>query len=112
MHTPWFKSTFSGSDKTCVEVAHRPDTVLIRDSKYVGPEQNQPIITVPAAHWQRFLDLALSTTPGAIADAMTLTLHADASATLTAPTGVTLDYTAAEWDAFVKGVADDQFARR
>ncbi|WP_067896118.1 DUF397 domain-containing protein [Nocardia vaccinii] len=109
--TTWFKSTFSGSDKTCVEIAHRPDSVLIRDSKYVGPEQNQPIITVPATHWQHVLDQVLSATPGTIADALTLTLHPDGSAALDDATGTTLSYNAAEWDAFTKGIADGQFSR-
>ncbi|WP_280233846.1 DUF397 domain-containing protein [Nocardia cyriacigeorgica] len=107
--TGWYKSTFSGSDKTCVEVAHRTTTVLIRDSKYTGPTSTQPIIEVPTTHWRQLLDLALAHTPGTLPGILTLTVDPDCHATLTTPSGTELTYTPAEWDAFTKGIADGQF---
>lgn len=48
----WFKSSFSGADKNCVEVAFLADgAVGIRDSKNpAGP----PLVVGPAA-WDSFL---------------------------------------------------------
>lgn len=110
MGTTWFKSTFSGSEKTCVEIAHRDDAVHIRDSKYTGNPAQQPIVSVQPAHWQHFLDVALSgdssTLPGGIA----VTIHHDGGATITADNAA-LVYDADEWEAFAKGVADGQFDR-
>ncbi|MEV5756982.1 DUF397 domain-containing protein [Streptomyces tendae] len=48
----WFKSSYSsGSDGDCVEVATRPDTVHIRDSK--APHGDQ--LAVSPTAWTRFL---------------------------------------------------------
>ncbi|MBF4999770.1 DUF397 domain-containing protein [Nocardia sp. BSTN01] len=110
MSTNWFKSTFSGGEKTCVEVAHTSASVLLRDSKYVGPEQDQPIITVARDQWQALLDLVLTNISGHLADNLILQVQADGSALL-ARDGIELAYNADEWDAFVKGVADGQFDR-
>ncbi|TLF74433.1 DUF397 domain-containing protein [Nocardia cyriacigeorgica] len=111
MRADWFKSTFSGGEGACVEVAHRATTVLIRDSKYTGPATDQPIIEVPTSHWRRFLDDCLSGNPTTIPGILTLAIHPDGSATLATPEGTELAYTPAEWDAFVKGIADGQFDR-
>ena len=108
MSTSWFKSTYSGSEKTCVEVSRRSDAVLIRDSKYVGPEAEQPIITVPSAEWPVFLDLALSAVSGTVGARLSVAVHADRSAEVADGTS-RLVYNADEWDAFAKGVADGQF---
>jgi hypothetical protein len=109
--TTWFKSTYSGEAGTCVEVFHRSDAVLIRDSKYTGPADEQPIISVPPAIWPTFLDLALSANSGTLDEGVTISLHRDGGATISAQ-GVALLYNADEWDAFTKGVADGQFDRR
>ncbi|WP_454194277.1 DUF397 domain-containing protein [Nocardia sp. Marseille-Q1738] len=111
MSTTWFKSTFSSAEQACVEVAHRSDAVLIRDSKYTGPAAEQPIVSVPPAIWPAFLDLALSANSGTLAEGVTISLHQDGGATISAQ-GVALLYNADEWDAFTKGVADGQFDRR
>ncbi|WP_330233682.1 DUF397 domain-containing protein [Nocardia sp. NBC_00508] len=111
MSTAWFKSTFSGSETSCVEVAHRTDTVLIRDSKYTGPAAEQPVVSVSPAMWPAFLDLALSANSGTLDEGVTVSLHQDGGATISAQ-GVALLYNADEWDAFTKGVADGQFDRR
>ncbi|MFE5535334.1 DUF397 domain-containing protein [Streptomyces sp. NPDC056492] len=49
----WFKSSYSdyeGSD--CVEVAHSPHTIHVRDSK-LG--EDGPTFAVPAGAWEAFL---------------------------------------------------------
>ena len=45
--TDWRKSTFSGSNSDCVEVAHRADQVGVRDSKNTPG----PILVIPPATW-------------------------------------------------------------
>ena len=51
----WFKSSYSDSSSgnDCVEVAHTPGTVHLRDSKNPGPR-----FTVHGAAWAQFLDYA------------------------------------------------------
>ncbi|NNH71022.1 DUF397 domain-containing protein [Nocardia uniformis] len=110
MSTNFYKSTFSGGDQTCVEVAHTSGAVLIRDSKYNGPANEQPIISIPTLLWPPLLDLALSNESGAVGNA-TITVHSDASATVAAQ-GIALVYNADEWDAFMKGIANGEFYRR
>ncbi|MFE3754406.1 DUF397 domain-containing protein [Nocardia tengchongensis] len=111
MSTSFFKSSFSGGDGTCVEVAHRADCVLIRDSKFAGPSESEPILTVSPGLWPSFLDLALGGSGGRIGDQLSVNVFTDGSASLANPANVTLEYTAAEWDAFVKGVANGEFDR-
>ena len=48
----WRKSTRSGGDGDCVEVAGHPRTVAVRDSK----DQTGPVLTFDAAAWQHFVD--------------------------------------------------------
>ncbi|MCP9956865.1 DUF397 domain-containing protein [Streptomyces sudanensis] len=51
----WFKSSYSGGGgDNCIEVALRPDTVLIRDSKNT---QRHPLTISPDA-WSAFTTLA------------------------------------------------------
>ncbi|WP_078591627.1 DUF397 domain-containing protein [Streptomyces megasporus] len=51
----WFKSSYSGSEgDNCVEVAVRPATVLVRDSKDV---RRQPLSISPNA-WSAFTTYA------------------------------------------------------
>lgn len=47
----WRKSSYSGANSDCVEVAHGPAVVGIRDSK--SPDTGVP--TVPRAAWTAFL---------------------------------------------------------
>ncbi|GAA2415934.1 hypothetical protein GCM10010420_52590 [Streptomyces glaucosporus] len=48
----WFKSSYSGSQgDSCVEVAYRPETVYVRDSK----EQDGPVLPVSPTAWTDFL---------------------------------------------------------
>ncbi|MFE3196296.1 DUF397 domain-containing protein [Nocardia sp. NPDC059240] len=111
MSERFYKSTYSGSNQACVEISHRRDEVLIRDSKYTGPADLEPILTVPADAWSAVLDLAMSMTSGEIDGELTITVHPDGGATIAGQDGVTLDYRADEWDAFAKGVAAGQFDR-
>lgn len=109
MSTEFFKSTYSGANQSCVEIAHRADVVLIRDSKYVGPAEIRPVLTIPAARWTSFLDLALGGNSAQL-DGLAVTVRQDGSASIMS-SGQTLNYTADEWDAFLKGVVDRQFDR-
>jgi len=104
----FFKSTFSGGDKTCVEVAHLDDRALIRDSKFT--ESESPIISVPAPHWVTVLNLALNGESGEVADVLAINVDHNGGATLRSG-AIELTYNADEWDAFMKGVADGQFDR-
>jgi hypothetical protein len=108
MSTAWFKSTFSGSDKTCVEVAHPAHAVLIKDSK-LGDQS--PIISLSPSHWSAVLDLVIAAESGTVADELTVTLLDDGGASIRNSDDITLTYNVDEWDAFAKGVADGQFDR-
>ncbi|WP_324785379.1 DUF397 domain-containing protein [Streptomyces sp. H51] len=56
----WFKSSYSGSEgDNCVEVALRPRTVHVRDSKDRGI---RPLVVTPAA-WAAFTALAADSSP-------------------------------------------------
>ncbi|MER6614206.1 DUF397 domain-containing protein [Streptomyces xantholiticus] len=51
----WFKSSYSaGNGGDCVEVAARPDTVHVRDSK----DMTVPMLTVQAQAWHAFVGFA------------------------------------------------------
>ncbi|MEU1664277.1 DUF397 domain-containing protein [Streptomyces sparsogenes] len=51
----WFKSSYSsGAGGECVEVATRPDTVHVRDSK----NTTGPILTVAPDAWAEFVAFA------------------------------------------------------
>ena len=47
---PWRKSTYSNSSSNCVEAAHVPGAVAVRDSK----DPSGPRLAIPAATWQAF----------------------------------------------------------
>ncbi|MEC4016581.1 DUF397 domain-containing protein [Streptomyces sp. H27-D2] len=54
----WFKSSYSGSSgDNCVEVAVRPETVLVRDSKDTG----LPHLAVSRDTWTAFTALVADT---------------------------------------------------
>ncbi|MQY20073.1 DUF397 domain-containing protein [Nocardia macrotermitis] len=63
----WRKSSYSTGSDHCVEVKFADDTVYIRDSKYLrnpaNTPANQPILAVPAADWDNFLQLATNRPP-------------------------------------------------
>ncbi|MEB3365954.1 DUF397 domain-containing protein [Saccharopolyspora mangrovi] len=48
----WRKSSRSGTETKCVEVAQAPDSIAVRDSK--DPEGGQ--LRVEASQWGAFLD--------------------------------------------------------
>jgi hypothetical protein len=51
----WFKSSYSGSEgDDCVEVAHAPEAVHVRDSKV----KNGPRFAVAASTWADFIGFA------------------------------------------------------
>lgn len=47
----WFKSTHSGADSNCVQVAFLPEAVAVRDSK---SPQTPPLLLTPT-QWTTFL---------------------------------------------------------
>lgn len=48
---PWFTSSFSNGNATCVEVRFRGQQVDVRDSK----DRLGPVLTVEATHWVEFV---------------------------------------------------------
>jgi hypothetical protein len=51
MEYDWRKSSYSGGEGNCVEVAELPDgTRLVRDTK----DRNGPVLRFSAAAWRRF----------------------------------------------------------
>ncbi|MFI1915058.1 DUF397 domain-containing protein [Nocardia sp. NPDC020380] len=110
MVTGWFKSSFSGAEKTCVEVAYRGDVIQVRDSKYLGSAVDQPIISVPFVLWPMVLDLVLSSSKGDVSGELTISLNADGGATIRDRQGVELLFTVEEWQAFAKGIAAGEFS--
>ncbi|WP_330266127.1 DUF397 domain-containing protein [Streptomyces griseorubiginosus] len=46
----WFKSSYSGDQGECLEVAHTPATIHVRDSK-----THTPALTVTPTAWSAFL---------------------------------------------------------
>ncbi|MGH3781084.1 MAG: DUF397 domain-containing protein [Pseudonocardiaceae bacterium] len=47
----WHTSSYSSNGGACVEVAPKPDAVLVRDSK----DRTGPALTVPTTAWHAFL---------------------------------------------------------
>ncbi|WP_437114142.1 DUF397 domain-containing protein [Streptomyces syringium] len=50
-HALWFKSTYSGTDSNCVEVAHAPGVIGVRDSK----NPCGPVLTFGPVAWTAFV---------------------------------------------------------
>ncbi|MFI5663981.1 DUF397 domain-containing protein [Streptomyces sp. NPDC051684] len=51
----WFKSSYSGDEGECLEVAARPGVVHVRDSKQAHAPEGTPAFTVTAPSWTVFL---------------------------------------------------------
>jgi hypothetical protein len=53
----WFKSSYSGGNdgNSCVEVAHAPGTIHVRDSKY---RDTSPRLTLAPEAWADFVAYA------------------------------------------------------
>jgi hypothetical protein len=52
MKSQWRKSSYSGDQGNCVEVADSDSRVLVRDTK----EHTGPVLRFPADAWRRFAD--------------------------------------------------------
>lgn len=48
----WRKSSYSTAESNCVEAAHRPEGVAVRDSK----DPDGPQLVFSPADWRAFLD--------------------------------------------------------
>ncbi|MFE3222528.1 DUF397 domain-containing protein [Nocardia sp. NPDC059228] len=104
------KSSYSGSNGgQCVEVCPAAGQVLVRDSKYARPAESRPIIAVPNDAWPTLLELALSGGVGELGEALVLERRRGGDTAVVDRQGIELLFTAPEWDAFAKGVADGQF---
>ncbi|QEU93765.1 DUF397 domain-containing protein [Streptomyces kanamyceticus] len=49
----WHKSTYSGNNDNCVEVATDPKTVMVRDTK---DNETGPALAFGTAAWGAFID--------------------------------------------------------
>lgn len=112
MRSRWFKSSFSGSEHTCVEVRFHGETVQIRDSKYLLESGNdparQPVIEVPASRWESFL--ASVVTPVQETDSAVPSVLRSVFGVSVVAGDDTLWFTVPEWAAFVAGVEVGEFA--
>ncbi|WP_458686095.1 DUF397 domain-containing protein [Nocardia tengchongensis] len=107
----WRKSSYSGSNGgQCVEVAITSETVQIRDSKYSGPPERRPIIRVPSHQWVGVLKLVLRGRAGEVGMGLSIELCSEGGATLKSYDGTELEFTAAEWEAFEKGIVNGEFS--
>ncbi len=106
----WFTSSRSNNGNQCVEVRFDGDAVQIRDSKFRRDPMNagldEPIITVGTSLWTAFLHCLRTARPHPDLVAHT---GPDGSTTLRHE-AVLLRFTPEEWNAFVAGVRDDEFA--
>lgn len=50
-HLNWFKSSYSGEEGECVEVATRPHTIHVRDSK----DTTRPPLALSPTTWSVFI---------------------------------------------------------
>lgn len=106
----WFKSSFSDSSNNCVEVRFADDVVLIRDDKYTGPTDLQPVIAVPNSTWSAFLEVVLDGDARDSSIALpSITTGAHGTMVRDA-VGTTLEFTPAEWTAFLAGIRAGEFA--
>ena len=55
----WVKSSYSGSEGNCVEIAASREQVLIRDSS----DAHGPVMAIPAAAWRQFIRRVNTGTP-------------------------------------------------
>jgi predicted secreted Zn-dependent protease len=105
--TTWFKSSYSASNASCVEVRFDTHTVSIRDTKDNG---NGPTITVTPTQWTTFLATLNDQPTTQTSRALTTRNTPDQGTILRATaTGTTLQFTKTEWDMFLAGVHTHEF---
>lgn len=109
MTTPWYRSSFSGSADSCVEVRFHDDKVLIRDSKYHTSGAN-PIIALTSGEWIDFLSsLDGGTRRDRTAGPLGIVTTGTDTSLVEAKSGIILTFSSFEWLAFVTGVKAGEF---
>ncbi|EHR53459.1 protein of unknown function (DUF397) [Saccharomonospora marina XMU15] len=107
VYTDWFKSRFSPSQETCVEVRFDGPLVHLRDSKDL---EIGPVISISVTEWQGFVDEVLGVAAAGSNHAVRIEHLDDGAVRLRAIRGgVALTYTSSEWAAFTAGARHGQF---
>ena len=83
--------------------------VLVRDGKYDGPADLQPTIAVSAAAWALFFESALGPEIQGGSIAVPGIVSTADSAIVRDAVGTVLEFTPAEWTAFVAGIRAGEF---
>lgn len=113
--TGWFTSSRTNNGNQCVEVRFDGDAVFIRDSKFrrdpARSHAHEPIITVTAAEWMRFLTVLLNPGPAPADTGLLQARPAPGGHTALRHAGIGLVYTPGEWEAFLAGARDGEFDR-
>lgn len=107
--TGWFKSSFSASNSSCVEVQFNRENVLIRDTKDQG---EGPTISVTADQWQKFLDELTCDSEKICPNGAMRINRSNSGAVLleSIESGIVLHFTDIEWAMFLAGVREDEFS--
>lgn len=112
MMSDWLKSSRSQGSDHCVEIRFEGSRVLVRDSKYLRDNTNnpaaQPIIEISAAEWSAFLATAVDHAPR-LADSQPSIDYLPNGDVRLRKDHTTLTYTADEWNAFTAGITAGEF---
>lgn len=100
----WRTSTRSSNGGNCVEVDFTAVGVKMRDSKARG---TGPIIDFSPTQWAAFLAESVRGLPSA--NGAVTVIHLNGTRVQSTVGGVTLQFTRAEWAAFVAGARDGEF---
>ena len=104
----WRTSSFSSNGASCVEVLEAPEATYVRDTKQHG---TGTVLTLPVPAWTAFLAEVADDAPSANG-AVEVVPGDDGGRTVRASaSGQRLDFTAAEWTAFRRGVEAGEFGR-
>jgi hypothetical protein len=111
----WVKAARSSGNSCCVELLFLNEYVLVRDSKHrrnhaCAPTE-EPIISVSRVIWEAFLADLERDDQVWMNEVLSVAVDGDGSRILSCSDSlVSLRYTRKEWDAFLDGVANREFA--